>query len=97
MASKIVNPTNIMTSAAKSNEKLVNQKLCNTVLILDALYLVVVFSSFHDLLSEKHLLNQNSLKGIQEKNSLVYSWLTNFSLLFAADVQANPTDLSWKK
>ena len=36
MASKIVNPTNIMTSAAKSNEKLVNQKLCNTVLILDA-------------------------------------------------------------
>ena len=26
-----------MTSAAKSNEKLVNQKLCYTVLILDAL------------------------------------------------------------
>ena len=27
-----------MTSTAKSNEKLVNEKLCNTVLILDALY-----------------------------------------------------------
>ena len=27
----------LLTSAAKSNEKLVNQKLCNTVLILDAL------------------------------------------------------------
>ena len=27
-----------LTSAAKSNENLVNQKLCNTVLILDALY-----------------------------------------------------------
>jgi hypothetical protein len=26
-----------LTSAAKSNEKLVDQKLCNTVLILDAL------------------------------------------------------------
>ena len=28
-----------MTSAAKSNEKLVNEKLCNTVLILNALYI----------------------------------------------------------
>ena len=28
-----------LTLAARSNEKLVNQKLCNTVLILDALYL----------------------------------------------------------
>ena len=27
-----------LTSVAKSNENLVNQKLCNTVLILDALY-----------------------------------------------------------
>ena len=27
-----------MTSATKSIEKIVNQKLCNTVLILDALY-----------------------------------------------------------
>ena len=30
-----------MTSAAKSNQKLVDQKLCNTVLILDALYYVI--------------------------------------------------------
>ena len=30
-----VNPTE---STAKSSEKLANQKLCNTVLILDALY-----------------------------------------------------------
>ena len=28
-----------LTSAAKSNEKFVSKKLCNTVLILDALYL----------------------------------------------------------
>ena len=32
-----------LTSAAKSNEKLVNQKLCNIVLILDALYLIFPF------------------------------------------------------
>ena len=30
-------------------------------------------------------------KGIQDKNSVAYFWLTNFSLLFAADFQANPT------
>ena len=30
-----------LASAAKSNEKLVNQKLCNTVLVLDALYMYV--------------------------------------------------------
>ena len=29
-----------LTSAGKGNEKLVNEKLCNTVLILDALYIV---------------------------------------------------------
>ena len=29
-------------------------------------------------------------KGIQDKNSVAYFWLTDFSLLFAADFQANP-------
>ena len=33
-------------SAAKSNEKLVNQELCNTVLILDALYRKCYFNEF---------------------------------------------------
>ena len=33
-------------------------------------------------------------KGIQDKNSVTYFWLSNFSLLFAADFQANPADIS---
>ena len=37
------------------------------------------------------------LKGIQDKNSVAYFWLTNLSLLFAADFQANPTDTSATK
>ena len=32
-----------LTSAAKSNEKLVNQKSCHTVLILDVLYSIIIF------------------------------------------------------
>ena len=38
----------LLASAAKSNEKLVNQKLCNTVLILDALYMYVRWFSSSD-------------------------------------------------
>ena len=37
------------------------------------------------------------LKGIQDKKSVAYFWLTDFWLLFAADFQANPTDISSKK
>ena len=36
------------------------------------------------------------LKSIQERNSVAYFWLTNLSLLFATDFQANPNDISWK-
>ena len=39
-------------------------------------------------------------KGNQVKNSDACFWLTNLSLLFgvfAADFQANRTDMSWKK
>ena len=37
------------------------------------------------------------VKGIQDKKSVAYFWLTIFSLLFAADFQANPIDISCKK
>ena len=37
------------------------------------------------------------LKGIQDKNSVTYFWLANFSLLYAADFQANSIDISYKK
>ena len=37
------------------------------------------------------------LKGIQDKNSVAQFWSTNFPLLFAADFQANPIDISCKK
>ena len=37
------------------------------------------------------------LKGIHDKNSAAHFWLTNFSLLFEADFQANPTDISCKE
>ena len=37
------------------------------------------------------------LKDIQDKNGIAYFWLTNLSLLFAADFQANPSDISCKK
>ena len=36
-------------------------------------------------------------KGIQDKNSVTHFWLSNFSLLFAADFQANPADISNKE
>ena len=37
------------------------------------------------------------LKGIHDKKSVTYFWLTNFSLLFAADFQAKTNDISCKK
>ena len=36
-------------------------------------------------------------KGIHDKKSVTYFWWTNFSLLFAAEFQANPTDISCRK
>ena len=30
-------------------------------------------------------MSKGELKGIQDKNSLAYFWLTNFSLLYATD------------
>ena len=38
----------------------------------------------------------SALKGIQDKDSVAKFWLTSFSLLFAADFQASPTDISCK-
>ena len=35
-----------------------------------------------------------SLKGIKDKNSVAYFWLLSFLILFAADFQANHTDIS---
>ena len=40
---------------------------------------------------------EKQLKGIQDTNSVAYFWLIIFSLLFAADFQAYPTDISCKK
>jgi hypothetical protein len=38
----------------------------------------------------------DKLKGIQGRNGVAYFSMTNFSLLFTADFQANPTDISFK-
>ena len=46
-----------VTSAAKSNEKLINQKLCNSVLILDA----IILESFH-LNKQRYLSKYVELK-----------------------------------
>ena len=51
-----------MTSATKSNEKLVNQKLCNTVLILDALY-ATLKSFFHVFMVKKTFILKFSVQG----------------------------------
>ena len=40
---------------------------------------------------------QYILKGIQDKNSVATFWLTNFSLLFAADVRGVSLKISFKK
>ena len=44
---------------------------------------------------QEYVGNVLLIKVIQDKNIVPYFWLTNFSLLFAADFQANPTELSW--
>ena len=38
---------------------------------------LLIYGTFNNL--------ENLLNGIQDKNSVAYFWLTNFSLLFAAD------------
>ena len=37
------------------------------------------------------------VNGIQDKINVAYFWFTNPSSLFAADIQANPIDISCKK
>ena len=48
------------------------------------------------MVQKKEIL-YGGLKGIQGKKSFAYFRLSNFSLLFTADFQSNPTDISYKK